>query len=50
MDGENYSFGFIDVTDRASDEFLQGVIAAHKRLRDVHTGKSAPFRQKAKVQ
>jgi hypothetical protein len=50
MDGENYSFGFIDVTDRASDEFLQGVIAAHKRLLSVHSGRSAPFRQKAKVQ
>ena len=50
MDGENYSFGFIDVTDRASDDFLQGVIAAHKRLLDVHSGKSAPFSQKAKVQ
>jgi len=50
MDGENYSFGFIDVTDRASDEFLQGVIAAHQRLLAVHSGKSAPFSQKAKVQ
>ena len=50
MDGENYSFGFIDATDRASDEFLQAVIAAHKRLLSVHSGKSAPFRQKAKVQ
>jgi hypothetical protein len=50
MDGENYSFGFIDVTDRASDEFLQGVIAAHKRLLAVHSGKSAPVSQKAKVQ
>jgi len=50
MDGENYSFGFLDVTDRASDEFLQGVIAAHKRLLAVHSGKAAPFKQKAKVQ
>jgi hypothetical protein len=50
MDGENYSFGFIDVTDRASDEFMQGVIAAHKRLLAVHSGKSAPVSQKAKVQ
>jgi hypothetical protein len=50
MDGENYSFGFLDVTDRASDDFLQGVIAAHKRLLAVHSGKSAPFKQKAKVQ
>jgi hypothetical protein len=50
MDGENYSFGFVDVTDRANDEFLQGVIAAHKRLLAVHSGKAAPFKQKAKVQ
>ena len=50
IDGENYSFGFIDITDRASDEFMQGVIAAHKRLLAVHSGKSAPVSQKAKVQ
>jgi hypothetical protein len=50
MDGENYSFGFVDVTDRASDDFIQGVIAAHQRLLAVHSGKSAPFKQKAKVQ
>ncbi|MGA9623825.1 MAG: hypothetical protein WBQ65_05105 [Bryobacteraceae bacterium] len=50
MDGENYSFGFLDVTDRASDDFIQGVIAAHKRLLAVHSGKAAPFKQKAKVQ
>jgi len=50
MDGENYSFGFVDVTDRAADDFIQGVIAAHKRLLPVHSGKSAPFSQKAKVQ
>jgi hypothetical protein len=50
MDGENYSFGYLDVTDRASDDFLQGVIAAHQRLLQVHSGKSAPFNQKAKVQ
>jgi hypothetical protein len=29
---------------------MQGVIAAHKRLLVVHSGKSAPFKQKAKVQ
>jgi hypothetical protein len=50
MDGENYSFGFVDVTDRAADGFIQGVIAAHKRLLAVHSGKAAPFKQKAKVQ
>jgi len=50
MDGENYSFGFLDVTDRASDDFIEGVIAAHKRLLAVHSGKAAPFKQKAKVQ
>jgi hypothetical protein len=50
MDGENYSFGYLDVTDRPSKEFLDGVIAAHKRLLEVHSGKAAPFGQKAKVQ
>jgi len=48
--GENYSFGFVDVTDRAADDFIQGVIAAHKRLLAVHRAKAAPFKQKAKVQ
>jgi hypothetical protein len=47
---QNYSFGFIDVTGRASDEFLEGVIAAQKRPLAVHSGKSAPFSQKAKAQ
>jgi hypothetical protein len=49
MDGENYSFGFIDVTDRASPEFLEGVIAANKRLLAVHSGKAQPTSQRARV-
>jgi hypothetical protein len=49
MDGENYSFGFIDVTDRASPEFLEGVTAAHKRLFAIHSGKAQPTSQKARV-
>ena len=50
MDGGNYSFGYLDVTDRASDDFIQGVVAAHQRLLQVHLGKASPFKQKAKVQ
>ena len=50
MDGENYSFGYLDVTDRASDDFLAGIVATHKRMWAVHAGKIAAFSRKAKVQ
>ena len=50
MDGKNYSFGYLDVTDRASDDFLAGIVATHKRMWAVHAGKIAAFSRKAKVQ
>ena len=43
MDGENYNIGFVDVTDRPYPELVEAAKAAHRRLRDVHSGKSAPF-------
>ncbi|MCP5111792.1 MAG: hypothetical protein GY953_13260 [bacterium] len=50
MDGENYNIGLLDVTDRPYQDFLTSVILTHKNLFDVHSGKVAPFSQKAKVQ
>jgi len=49
MDGENYSFGFVDVTDRAAPGFLEGVVAANKRLLAVHSGKAQPTTQKPRL-
>jgi hypothetical protein len=49
FDGENYSFGFVDVTDRAAPDFLEGVIAANKRLLEVHSGKAQPMTRKPRV-
>ena len=49
MDGENYSFGFIDVTDRASPDFIEGVVAANQRLLAVHSGKAQPTTRKPRV-
>ena len=50
MDGENYNIGFVDVTDRPYWDFIEGVIATHKRLFDVHSGKLPPVDEKAQVQ
>jgi hypothetical protein len=49
MDGENYSFGYVDVTDRAAPGFLEGVIAANKRLLAVHSGKAQPTTRKPRL-
>jgi hypothetical protein len=50
MDGENYNIGFVDVTDRPYWDFVNAVIATHKRLFDVHSGTLPPANEKAKVQ
>ena len=50
MDGENYNIGMVDVTDLPYDGMVQGMVAAHKRLFDVHTGKEQPVTRKAEVQ
>ena len=42
-DGENYSFGFVDVTDRPYIELVKAATATHKRLFEVHSGKAKPF-------
>ena len=41
-DGENYSIGVIDVTDRPYAELVAAAKTAHARLLDVHGGKTAP--------
>jgi len=50
MDGENYNFGWVDVTDRPYRELVEAAKATHKRLFAVHSGTEPPFSQKAKVQ
>src|SRR5664280_1642803 len=49
MDGENYNIGFVDVTDRPYPELVEAAKAAHRQLRDVHSGKTAPFRHRPKA-
>ena len=46
MDGENYNIGFIDATGRAYPELVEAAKATHKRLQEVHAGKTAPFSQR----
>jgi hypothetical protein len=50
MDGENYNIGLVDVTDRPYKELVEAVKATNKRLLAVHSGKAAPFGQKAQPQ
>jgi hypothetical protein len=49
MDGENYNIGFVDVTDRPYPELVEAAQTAHRRLRDVHMGKTAPFADRPKA-
>jgi hypothetical protein len=46
MDGENYNIGFVDVTDRPYPELVAAAKATHKRLLDVHSGKTPPFAER----
>lgn len=46
-DGENYNIGFVDVTDRPYNEFIEGVKETHRRLADVHSGKVPPVDRQA---
>jgi hypothetical protein len=50
MDGENYNFGWVDVTDRPYRELVEAAKVTHKRLYAVHSGKEPPFDQKPKAQ
>ncbi len=49
MDGENYNIGFVDVTDRPYPELVEAAKATHRRLREVHAGKAAPFHERPKA-
>jgi hypothetical protein len=49
MDGENYNIGFIDAAGRAHPELIDAAKATHKRLLDVHAGKTLPFNQRPKA-
>jgi len=42
MDGENYGFGFVDVTDRQYRELVEASKLTHKRLMAVHSGQEPP--------
>jgi hypothetical protein len=46
MDGENYNIGFVDVTDRPYPELVAAAQTTHKRLPDVHAGKTPPFAER----
>ena len=43
MDGENYSIGLVDVTDRPHAELVEAAKRAHERLLDVHGGRVPPY-------
>jgi hypothetical protein len=49
MDGENYNIGFVDVTDRPYPELVAAAKATHKRLADVHAGRTSPFANRPKA-
>ena len=49
MDGENYNIGFVDVTDRPYPELVDAAKTTHKRLPDVHSGKTPPFAERPKA-
>lgn len=49
QDGENYNIGFVDSTDRPYPELVDAAKTTHKRLYEVHAGKTLPFSQKPKA-
>jgi hypothetical protein len=46
---ENYNIGILDVTDRPYPEMVKALIAVHKRLLTVHSGKAPPFNRKPRA-
>jgi hypothetical protein len=48
-DGENYSIGWVDVTDRPYDELVEAAKVTHTRLLDIHLGKIPPTSRMAKT-
>jgi len=49
MDGENYNIGFVDVADRPYPELVEAAKLTHRRMRDVHSGRTAPFGDRPKA-
>jgi hypothetical protein len=49
FDGENYNIGLVDVTDRPYAELVEDLKTTHKRLHDVHAGKTPPFSTRARA-
>ena len=49
FDGENYNIGLVDVTDRPYKELIDSAKATHKRLFDIHSGKTEPVSRRALV-
>lgn len=50
MDGENYNIGLVDVTDRAYPEMVEAMKTTHRRLYEVHAGRTAPYDVKPRPQ
>jgi hypothetical protein len=50
MDGENYNIGLVDVTDRPYMELIEAMKTTHRRLYEVHAGKTAPYDVKPRAQ
>lgn len=49
FDGENYNIGLVDNTNRPYTELIEAAKTTHKRLHDVHAGKSPPFAERPKA-
>jgi hypothetical protein len=50
MDGENYNIGLVDVTDRPYTDLIEAMKATHRRLYEVHAGKTPPYDVKSRAQ
>ena len=50
MDGENYNIGLVDVTDRPYTELIEAMKTTHRRLYEVHAGKTPPYDVKPRAQ
>jgi hypothetical protein len=50
MDGENYNIGLVEVTDRPYTELIEAMKTTHRRLYDVHSGKTPPFDTRPRAQ
>ena len=49
-DGENYNIGLVDVTDQPYTELIDAARETHKRILDIHSGKTPPVSRQAITQ